>query len=386
MARPLLVFVAILLVTPLVPARSQQLAPAVGVARPVKRPVTQTDEFIGRIQAMNRVGITARVTAFLEEVRFGDGTEVKKGDVLYRLERGPFEADLDAKKAVAEQIEAELKNANAALNRANTLAQSQSGSQATADAALATQRSFAAQLLGANASVKQSQINLGYTEIIAPIDGKIGRTAITPGNVVNPASGVLTTIVGQDPMYVVFPISVRTLLQLRDRYASKGGFDAVVLRVKLPDGRPYDEAGKLDFVDNTVQTGTDTQTVRGIIPNPILPPGKGSEERLRELSDNEFVSVSLEGVEPIQVLAIPRSAVLSDQKGDYVFVVEADNKARRQDVKLGQSTPTLAFIVSGLNEEDNVVVEGLQRVRPGQPVSPGPPAAPGAPSPSAMAR
>jgi membrane fusion protein, multidrug efflux system len=345
-----------------------------------KRPITQTDEFIGRIQAINRVDIVARVTAFLEEVQFKDGAEVKKGDILYRLERGPFEADLDAKNAVAQQMAAQLQNASAALDRAQTLAKSQSGSQATADAALATERSFAAQLLGANASVKQSQINLGYTEITAPIDGKIGRTSITPGNVVNPGSGVLTTIVGQDPMYVVFPISVRTALQLRERYAGKGGFDAVVIRLKLPDGRSYDQTGKLDFVDNTIQTGTDTLTVRGIIPNPILPPGRGSKERVRELADNEFVSVSLEGVEPIEVLAMPRSAVLADQQGDYVFVVDAGNKARRQNVKLGQSTPTLASIVSGLNEGDSVVVEGLQRVRPGQPVSPGPPTAPPIPS------
>jgi len=388
MSRSVLIVLSILVMVPLAPAWSQQPppAPAVGVVKVEKRPITQTDEFIGRIQAINRVDIVARVTAFLEEVRFKDGAEVKKGDILYRLERGPFEADLDAKKAVAEQMAAQLQNASAALDRAQTLAKSQSGSQATADAALATERSFAAQLLGANASAKQSQINLGYTEIAAPIDGKIGRTSITPGNVVNPGSGVLTTIVGQDPMYVVFPISVRTSLQLRERYVGKGGFDAVVIRLKLPDGRSYDQTGKLDFVDNTIQTGTDTLTVRGIIPNPILPPGQGSEERVRELADNEFVSVSLEGVEPVQVLAMPRSAVLSDQQGDYVFVVDADNKARRQNVKLGQSTPTLASIVSGLNEGDSVVVEGLQRVRPGQPVSPGPPTAPPIPSISHAAR
>jgi membrane fusion protein (multidrug efflux system) len=360
--------------------------PAVGVVKAEKRPITETNEFIGRIQAMNRVDIVARVTAFLEQVQFKDGAEVNKGDILYRLERGPFEADLDAKKAVAEQMAAQLQNASAALGRAQMLLERQVGTPATADTALATERSFAAQLLGANASVKQSQINLGYTEIAAPIDGKIGRTAITPGNVVNPGSGVLTTIVGQDPMYVVFPISVRTSLQLRERYAGKGGSGAVVIRLKLPDGRSYDQTGKLDFVDNTIQKETDTLTVRGIIPNPILAPGQGSDGRIRELSDNEFVSVFLEGVEPIQVLVVPRSAVLSDQQGDYVFVVDADSKARRQNVKLGQSTPTVASIMSGLKEGDSVVVEGLQRVRPGQPVSPGPPTAPPIPSTSPAAR
>jgi membrane fusion protein, multidrug efflux system len=360
--------------------------PAVGVVRAETRPITETNEFIGRIQAMNRVDIVARVTAFLEQVQFKDGAEVKKGDTLYRLERGPFEADLDAKKAVAEQMAAQLQNASAALDRAHMLLEREVGTPATADAALATQRSFAAQLLGANASVKQSQINLGYTEIAAPIDGKIGRTAITPGNVVSPASGVLTTIVSQDPMYVVFSISVRTSLELRQRYAGKGGFGAVVIRLKLPDGRSYDQTGKLDFVDNTIQTGTDTLTLRGIISNPVLPPGQGNDGRQRELSDNEFVSVYLEGVEPIQALAVPRSAVLSDQQGDYAFVVGPDNKAQRQNVKLGQSTSAVASIVSGLKEGDSVVVEGLQRVRPGQPVSPGPPTAPPIPSTTPTAR
>lgn len=388
MSRSVFIIQAILVLVPLVPAWPQQLtpAPAVGVVKVEERPITESDEFIGRIQAMNRVDIVARVAAVLQQVRFKDGAEVKEGDILYRLERGPFEADLDAKKAVAEQMAAQLQNASAALDRAQALLKSQAGPQATVDAALATKRSFAAQLLGANASVKQSQINLGYTEIAAPIDGKIGRTAITPGNVVSPGSGVLTTIVSQDPMYVVFSISVRTSLRLRERYAGKGGFGAVVIRLKLPDGRSYDQTGKLDFVDNTIQTGTDTLTLRGIISNPVLPPGQGSDGHERELSDNEFVSVYLEGVEPIQVLAVPRSAVLSDQQGDYVFAVGPDNKARRQNVKLGQSTPAVASIVSGLKKGDSVVVEGLQRVRPGQLVSPGPPIAPPIPSTTAAAR
>nr|WP_245276310.1 efflux RND transporter periplasmic adaptor subunit [Methylocapsa aurea] len=346
--------------------------PAVGVVRIERRPITETNEFIGRIQAINRVDIVARVTAFLEKVDFKDGAEVKQGQVLYKLERGPFEADLEAKKAVAAQIEAQLENANISLERAQKLLTTQAGAQATVDATLATQRSFAAQLLGAKANVKQSQINLDYTIINSPIDGKIGRTAVTPGNVVGPSSGVLVTVVGQDPMYVVFPVSVRAELGLRERYAGKGGFNAVVVRIKLPDGRLYDQAGKLDFVDNTVQASTDTILLRAVIPNPPLAARATSGGALRELADAEFVSVSLEGVKPIEILAVPRAAILSDQRSDYVYVVDRDNKAQRQDVTLGQSTPTTAAVESGLKEGDMVVVEGLQRVRPGQPVSAGP--------------
>ncbi len=348
-------------------------APAVGVVKAEKKPITESTEFIGRILAINRVDIVARVTAFLEKVAFIDGQEVKTGDLLYQLERPPFEADLEAKKAVADQMSAQLLNATAALDRAQALLKTPAGLPSTYDSALATQKSYAAQLLGAQASVKQSEINLGYTEIASPIDGRIGRTAITPGNVVSPSSGTLVTIVGQDPMYVLFPVSVRTLLALRERYVPLGGFDAVVVRLKLPDGRIYAETGKLTFVDNTVQAATDTINMRATIPNPPIM-GTGEKGRVvRELYDSEFVTVSLEGVKPVEVLAIPRSAILTDQRGDYVYVVDADSKAQRRDIKLGQSTPTQASILSGLTEGELVVVEGIQRVRVGQPVQAGPP-------------
>ena len=356
--------------------------PAVGVVRVEKQAITESSQFIGRIQAIDRVDIVARVTAFLEQVDFRDGAEVKKGDVLYRLERGPFEADLDAKRAVAAQIEAQLENANISLERAQKLLQTQAGAQATVDAALATQRSYAAQLLGAKASVKQSKINLDYTIISSPIDGKIGRTAVTPGNVVSPSSGVLVTVVGQDPMYVLFPVSVRTEIALRERYAPIGGFNAVVVRLRLPDGRIYGQVGKLDFVGNTIETSTDTIMVRAVVPNPPLPVKVAPGVTLRELTDAEFVSVYLEGVKPVEILAVPRAAILSDQQSDYVYVVDKDNKAQRQNVKLGQSTPTTAAVESGLKVGDLVIVEGLQRVRPGQPVVAGP-ATPPPPSPTA---
>jgi len=347
--------------------------PAVGVLKATKKPITETDEFIGRIQAINRVDIVARVTAFIEKVAFMDGQEVKKGDLLYELERPPFEADLEAKKAVADQMSAQLQNATAALGRAETLLKGPAGTQSTYDAALATQKAYEAQLLGAQASVKTSEINLGYTSIAAPIDGKIGRTAITLGNVVSPSSGTLVTIVGQDPMYVLFPVSVRTLLALRDRYVPVGGIDAVVIRLKLPDGRTYGQTGKLTFVDNTVQTATDTITLRATIANPPILGSADKSRVIRELYDSEFVTVNMEGVAPVEVLAIPRAAILTDQRGDYVYVVDADNKAQRRDIKLGQSTPTEASILSGLKEGELVVVEGIQRVKAGQPVSPGPP-------------
>ncbi len=381
---PAALLFAVLLVSCAAYAQAPTGAPSVGVVRAELKPITQSSQFIGRVQSINRVDIVARVTAFLDAVEFRDGAEVKKGDVLYRLERGPFEADLAAKQAVAQQFEAELQNANISLERAQKLLQTQSGAQATVDSALATQRSLTAQLAGAQANVRQSQINLDYTIISSPIDGKIGRTAVTPGNVVTPSSGVLVTVVSQDPMYVVFPIAVRTLLSLRERYAPIGGFNAIVIRLGLADGRIYDQPGKMDFVDNTVQLATDTVLARAVIPNPPLPVKSTSGGSLRELTDAEFVSVFLEGVKPVEFLAVPRAAILSDQQSDFVYVVDADGKAQRRNVKLGQSTPTTAAIESGLNVGDLVIVEGLQRVRPGMAVQASP-ATPGpqAPDPNA---
>jgi membrane fusion protein, multidrug efflux system len=352
----------------LAPASAQAPAgpPAVGVLDAVKRPVTESSEFLGRIEAVNRVAVVARVTAFLDKRSFAEGTEVKTGDLLYVLERGPFEADLKSKQAQVAQLQATLVNAKLTTDRAKTLLGGPAGQQSTYDAALANQQSLEAQIQAAQAQVDLSQINLNYTEIKSPIDGRIGRTSVTEGNVVTPTSGTLTTIVSQDPMYVTFPVSVREALGLRQRYATRGGFKAVVIRIRLPDGRAYDKVGELNFVNNTIDQNTDTILLRGTIPNPKI------AGDVRELTDNEFVNVLLEGVEPVEVLAIPRSAVLSDQQGDYVFVLGADNKAEQRRIKLGQSTSTIAAVTEGLTEGEKVIVEGLQRVKPGQPVNPGP--------------
>jgi membrane fusion protein, multidrug efflux system len=210
------------------------------------------------------------VTAFTEKRVFIEGAEVKAGDLLYQLERGPFEADLATKQAQVAQMQATLENAKLITERARPPLGGPAGMQSTYDAAIANQRSLDAQMEAAQAQVRVSQINLDYTEIRSPIDGRIGRTAVTDGNVVSPSSGVLTTIVSQDPMYVTFPVPVRQALDLPERYAAKGGFSALMIKVQLPNGRMYGQTGKLDFVNNTIATNTDTIRLRGSIPNPLL--------------------------------------------------------------------------------------------------------------------
>jgi membrane fusion protein, multidrug efflux system len=361
--------------------------PAVGVMPAKRQPITQATEYTGRIMATNRVNLVARVSAFIDEVLFKDGAEVKKGDLLYRLEQGPFRADLQAKQALVAQFKAQLLNAQAVLGRSQTLLKGPAGQQSAVDVALANEQALQAQVLGAEAQLQQAQINLDYTEIRAPIDGKISRTAVTPGNYVSPGTGTLVTIVSQDPMFVVFPVPTRTAIDLQSKSAEKRS-DDLLIRIRLPDGKIYDHVGALDFVDNTVGGNTDTMILRGIVANPRLTRFRGG---IRALVDGELVTVILEDTEKTEAIAIPRAAVLSDQEGDYVYVVGADNKAMQRRVKLGQSTPPYAAVLSGLTEGENVIVDGIQRVRPGQVVAPGPASAalptpaPGSPAPAAPA-
>ncbi len=346
--------------------------PAVGVVQAQRRPVIESSEFVGRIQSINRVDLVARVTAFLQERHFTEGAEVHAGDVLYRLERPPFEAQVAAQAAQVAQANAVLQNNSIKLNRAQSLLSGPAGQQSNVDDAVSAQRSQAATLAGAQAQLRLSQVNLDYTEIKAPIDGKISRTTVTEGNVVSPSSGVLATIVSQDPMYVLFPVSVRAALDLRDRYADKGGFSAVTIRLRLPNGKDYDQPGKLDYVDPTVAANTDTLTFRGRVPNPLRNGQQAGSPGDRELSDGQFVTVTLQGVAPVVQLAIPRAGVLSDQQGSYVWVVGDGNKAEQRRIQLGQSTPDQAIISAGLKEGETVIVDGVQRVRPGAVVNPAP--------------
>ncbi|MGA0565150.1 efflux RND transporter periplasmic adaptor subunit [Ancylobacter sp. VNQ12] len=337
--------------------------PAVGVVTVEPTEVTESTEFNGRIEAVDRVNIVARVSAFLEEQLFREGADVKKGDILFRLERPPYEADVDAKRAAVSQAQAQLDNADLAFERADQLRKSGSGSQTALDNAVAAQRTAAAQLRASEAALRASEISLGYTEIRSPVDGRIGRASVTIGNVVSSSSGTLVTVVSQDPMYVTFPVPTRKLIELQEK---GGAAKAFRIRLRLPDGRFYDQIGVLDFVDVSVAGATDSITLRGTIPNPMRANGQ------RELFNDEFVRVVLESVTSRRVLAIPRAAVMTDQQGNFVYVVNADNIAEIRRVGLGQSTADTAVILEGLAEGERVVVEGIQRVRPQTPVTPEP--------------
>jgi membrane fusion protein (multidrug efflux system) len=364
------------------PAQAQfgpQGPPAVGVLQVERRPVTERTEFVGRVEAQNRVDLRARVTGFLQERPFREGQEVREGQVLFRLERAPFEAEVARARATVASAEAELQNANSALARARDLVRSQAGTQVRVEEATAAQRTAQANLLGAQAQLRVAEISLGYTEVTAPFAGKVGRSTFSVGAVVGPTSDPLATVVSQDPMRVSFPVNLRTGNELRDRYATRGGADATRVRIRLVTGETYGQSGRIEFIDPQVDRNTDTLLVRALIPNPpraTLATANGDGSIDRELIDGMFVNVFVEGAEPVQAVVIPRGAVLQDQQGNYVWVLDGENKPQRRPLTLGRSIEDQVVVERGLEAGETVVVEGVQRVRPGQAVQPGPATAP----------
>lgn len=335
-------------------------APAVGVIQVAKEAVTETMSFIGRVEAIDRVNLVARVNGFLKERTFREGQEVKKDDLLFIIEREPYQAAVESAQAALASAEAAKLNADVQLARADDLLRTRDISPATRDQRKAEADMAAARVLEAQAALTQAQINLDYTLIRAPVAGRIGRAAVSPGNVVGPDTGPLALLVGQDPMYITFPVSQRVFLALRQA-GRRGDGGRAQVRIRFQDGSLYDLVGQIDFVDVTVAQGTDTITVRARIDNPD-----------RQLVDGQFVSVTVEGQEPEQRVVIPQSALLLDQQGAYVLVVE-DNKAAVRRLKTGQVLDGGRVAVDqGLSEGDLVIVDGLQRVRPGLPVQAAP--------------
>lgn len=354
--------------------------PAVGVVEAARQPVTESSEFIGRVEAINRVELRARITGFLEERLFQEGSEVEEGRVLFRMERAPFEAQLDQAKANVASAEAQLTNARTALARARELRTTGTGTQVALDNAQAQERTSAAALLGAQAAVRVAEINLAYTDIAAPFAGAIGRSTFTPGNVITPASEALATIVSQDPMRVAFTIPQRTSMELRARYGGRGGTAAVVVRIRMVDGTVYPLPGRVDFIDTQIGRDTDSILVRASIPNPIREGMQLNDIGARQLIDGQFVTVLLEGAQPVMAVTIPRAAVAQDQGGFFVFVVDAEGRAQRRNITLGRSSAETAVVESGVAAGDRVITEGIQRVRPGQPVNAAPAGTPTRPA------
>jgi len=354
-----LLALAILLAAPIrIPVSAQQAAapPAVLVQPAELRSLAKQAEFVGRAEALEKVDLRARVQGFLGPRRFKDGDEVKEGQVVFTIEREPFEAAVDQRKAQLAAALAAFANADQQLLRTAELARKGNAPLAQLDQRTAEQGQAKAAVMEAEANLRDAQIQLSYTEIKTPISGRIGRAAVSPGNLIGPDTGVLATVVQEDPMQVLFSVTQREMLEARYDSDSTGKVRA---RVRLADGSLYSERGRIDFLDVQVNPRTDGQTVRAMFPNPddILTTG-------------QTVRVIIEEKGGDKVVVIPQSAVARDQTGPYVFVVGEDNKVEQRRVSLGAGREGLAVVDEGITPGERVVVQGQQRIRAGITVAP----------------
>jgi membrane fusion protein, multidrug efflux system len=334
-------------------------APAVGVRLAEIRGVARAYDFVGRIGAINTVQLRARVEGFLDKVLFTEGQEVKSGQPLYEIEKDTYQAQVEQAQANLMAAKAEALNAELQYNRSAELVKNQNTPQAVVDQNKAKLDSGRASVLQNQATLDLAQINLGYTEITSPIDGRIGRTTYTQGNLINPASGVLATIVSQDPMYVLFPVGERQLQEIRqERQQENGSLIKIDIIIKLANGKEYPHPGVWNFTDIQVDQLTDTLLMRGTVPNPD-----------RQLIDGAFVTVEVRERQQQPRLTVPQAALQLDQAGSYVLVVNADSKVEQRRVTLGPEQDTDVVIQSGLSEGEKVIVEGIQKVRIGQTVT-----------------
>lgn len=329
--------------------------PAVAFAAVNKQPVTPESSYTGRIVATDKVEVIARIEGFLEKRDFVEGTEVKKGDVLFEIERTNYEAELLSAKGSLSRAQAAAKLADLEVNRQATLVKSQATAQVRLDQATASQGDAQGSVEQAQAAVTQADLNLGYTTIVAPIDGRVSQAALDPGALVTPQSGVLATIVAVDPMYATFPVSTRELLDIRKSMAAKGTNAAnAVVHLTLADGTDYSHPGAIDFVDVTADQGTDTIVVRAKFPNP---------DRL--LVDGQIAKVTVEAAKPEEVLVVPQAALLFDQQGTYVLALKEDDTVEARHIEIGPASGTWVAVTKGLAEGDRVIVDGVQKARPG---------------------
>jgi membrane fusion protein (multidrug efflux system) len=349
-------FVALLAGT--VAASAQPAPPAVLVATAAMRDVSGTAEFVGRAKAVDKVDLRARVVGFLGPWLFKEGDLVKAGQTVFTLDPAPFEATLAQRKAETEAASASLDYADLQARRGRELIKTKTIPQQQLDERESALLKARAGLDQAKAAQQAAEVDLSYTQIKSPIDGRIGQAKYSPGNLVGSSSGVLATVVKKDPIQVVFNISQRQLLELR-RDAPSAQLADVVARLRLADGSTYSEPGKLDFLGVQADPNTDSIPLRAVFPNP------------RDfLTDGMSVRVVLEIGKPAQALVIPQAAIAQDQAGTYVFVVDAQNKAVMRPVKVETQRDGTAVVKDGLAAGDRVIVQGQARVRPGLTVAP----------------
>src|SRR5689334_2865544 len=343
--------------------------PAVTVAKPVKRTVVDYDEYVGRFAAINSVEIRARVSGYLDKVHFKDGQLVKQGDLLFTIDKRPFQNTLDQARANLVQAQSNLAFTESDYTRGQQLVRDKTITDQTFEQRAQAFRNAKASVSNNEAAVRQAELDLEFTELRAPVDGRIGDRRVSPGNLVTGGTGgnttLLATIVSTDPIYFEFTFDEASYLRY-ERLAKDGGQDVasrnagVQVALKLIDENDFDHEGRMDFIDNVIERSTGTIRGRAIISNPngVFTPGM-------------FARVRVPGSSPYEALLVPDAAIGTEQARRFVVVIDAQDIARPKYVTLGQLTSdNLRVIKDGIGPDDRVVVSGLMQARPGQKVRP----------------
>src|SRR3984885_8805537 len=334
---------------------------AVEVAAVVPKPIHLSDEFNGRVASINSVDVRARVTGYVYEVAYREGDSVKRDDLLFVIDPRPFRDALDSAKANLERERAAAAFADIQEKRAQRLNASEAISQEEYQNRDSDLSQSAARVHEAEAAVATAELNLSFTEVRSPIDGKTSRAQLTRGNLTQADQTVLTTVLSQDPIYVYFDCDEQSYLRLQQRVQRGSGVSSAnPVRVALANETGFPHAGRIDFLDNAVNAATGTIRARVVLNNPnhLLTPGL-------------YARVQLESTGTVQALLVDDKAILTDQDRKYVYVLGAGNTAQRKDVQLGPLVNGLRMVQSGLGAGDKVIVSGLQKIfYPGVPVTP----------------
>ncbi|NJL50813.1 MAG: efflux RND transporter periplasmic adaptor subunit [Blastochloris sp.] len=356
--------------------------PVVTVANPVRKVVAETDEYVGRFVAIDAVEVRARVSGYLDAIHFTDGQLVKQGDLLFTIDRRPFEATLAQAKANLAQAKANLAFSETDLNRAQQLVRDKTITEQTFDQRVQAKRVAEANVAAQEAAVKQTELDLAFTELRAPISGRIGDRRVSPGNLVTGGvtgnTTLLATIVSIDPIRFEFTFDEASFIRYQ-RLAQQGTGsissreEQTPVLLRLIDEKAFDHQGRMDFIDNVVDKSSGTIRGRAVFDN-----AKGL------FTPGVFARIQVPAAAPAEALMVPDTAIGSEQIRKFVYAVGDDNVAKPKYVVLGQLVDGLRVIKEGLSPEDRVVVNGLARIRPMMKVSPQPQGA-AAPGPTAAA-
>ena len=342
--------------------------PAVTVAKPIKRTVVDYDEYVGRFAAINSVEIRARVSGYLDKLHFKDGQVVKQGDLLFTIDKRPFQNTLDQARANLVQAQSNVAFTESDYTRGQQLVRDKTITDQTFEQRAQAFRNAKASVSANEAAVRQAELDMEFTELRAPMNGRIGDRRVSPGNLVTGGTGgnttLLATIVSTDPIYFEFTFDEASYLRY-ERLSTAGqdvaGRNAgVQVALKLIDESDFDHQGRMDFVDNVIDRSTGTIRGRAVIANPkeIFTPGM-------------FARVRVPGTSPYEALLVPDTAVGTEQARRFVMVIDDQDTARPKYVTLGQVTKDgLRAIREGLGPDDRVVFSGLMQARPGQKVKP----------------